>query len=149
MNDELLSCQTGVLINAIIFDLLDTEYSDKGMVFDLSFMTSFLNVVKYHVENGNFSEVIKDNIRKYLFQARAYEDADRDKRIDIVNEIIVTLNSQKEDNSLGFYRYELYKRRRNFRYAISLDEDALKKEIDILLAPAPSKETPAMKNTKP
>jgi len=132
MDNEFLGCQTTLLINAIIFNLEDEEYENKEDIFDLVFMRSFLNVVKYYVDNNSFSEKIKDNIRNYLFKAREYKDNNRDKRIDIINEIIITLNNQKEDNSLGFYRLELYKRRRDLKFAIKADNDTIKKEIDAI-----------------
>lgn len=132
MNNEFLECQTTLLIKAIIFNTEDDDYKNEEDIFDLIFMESFSNIVKFYVENNAFSEKIKDNIRNYLYKAREYKDNNRDKRIDIINEIIITLNSQKEDNSLGFYRFELYKRRRDLKLAIKSDNDTIKKEIDAI-----------------
>lgn len=93
-------------------------------------MYSLKNIVEYHTKNNDFSEPVKDNIRNFLYQAREYQDEHRKERIDIINEIIGLINTQEKDESLIYYRLQLYDRSNQFKYLFKATKAEIIKEID-------------------
>lgn len=118
------------LIYHIMFDFFEDNYLEDPKSFDLMIMKSLRNVVEYNTQENNLSESVKDNIRKFLLQAREYKDEYRKERINIINEIIGLLNTQEKDDSLIFYRMQLYDRTKVFRYLFQASKEEIIKEID-------------------
>ena len=100
----------------IMFDFDEEDYSEDTYLFGLVFIESLKNIVEYHVKNNDLSQEVRENIRKFLSQAREYKDENREKRIEFINDIIKMMNSQKEDGSLSFYRLQLFFRTNEFKY---------------------------------
>ena len=117
------------MIYTIIFNFVENDYEDKED-FDLIVVESLRNIVKYLTDEKYLSERVKNNIHNYLTRARYFEDENRSKRIELINEIIGFMNSQTEDESYIFYKLELFKRRKDFRYIIGYPIEDIIKEID-------------------
>lgn len=129
-NDDLLY-QTGKLIYTIIFNFYENDYRDDTNMFDLIIVESLKNILEYLTSQNFLSAEVKNNISNYLMQAREIQDDDRKRRVELINEIVGLMNSQKKDESLLFYRLELHKRRKDLGYIISTRSDLeVKNEID-------------------
>ena len=129
-NDDLLY-QTGKLIYTIIFNFYENDYSDDTNMFDLIIVESLKNIIEYLTSQNFLSDEVKNNISNYLMQAREIEDNDRKRRVELINEIVGLMNSQKKDESLLFYRLELHKRRKDLGYIITTRSDLeVKNEIE-------------------
>lgn len=129
-NDDLLY-QTGKLIYTIIFNFYENDYRDDINMFDLVIVESLKNIIEYLTSQNFLSTEVKNNISNYLMQAREIQDNDRKRRVELINEIVGLMNSQKKDESLLFYRLELHKRRKDLGYIISTRSDLeVKNEIE-------------------
>lgn len=117
------------LLYNVIFNLYENDYMDDPRMFHLTFIESLKNIIEYHIQNNDLSKEIKNNINKFLSQAREYKDEDREKRINIINDIIVMMNKQQIE-SLVFYRIELAKRRKDFKYIFKYPDELIKSQID-------------------
>ena len=118
------------LVYNIIFNFYEKNYNDEPELFDLIIIESLKNIVEYNTKENNLSESVKDNIRSFLLQAREYEDEHRKERINIINEIIGLLNTQEKDDSLIFYRMQLYDRTKDFKFLFQAPKSEIIKEID-------------------
>ena len=130
MNEDINIYRVRKLVYAIIFDFYDNDYKEEPGMFDLIILESLKNIVEAHVENGDLSNDVISNINNYLEQARDFKDENRSKRIEIINEIIITMNKQDYDNLLLFYRIQLMDRRKNFKYGINYSSDEIKAEMN-------------------
>lgn len=128
MNEDINVYKTRKLVYQIMFDFSDVDYKNDSDLFSLVILKSLQNIIEYYVENNYLSDSVITNINNYLLQARDYKDKNREKRIEIINSIIITMNSQKQDESFIFYRLELLKRRNDKMYMLCSD-DVVKKEI--------------------
>ena len=117
------------MIYTIIFNFVENDYEDAED-FDLLVVESLRNIVKQLTEDKFLSESVKNNIHNYLTRARYFQDENRFKRIELINEMIGYMNSQTEDESYIFYKLELFKRRRDFRYIIGYPIETINKEIN-------------------
>ena len=100
---------------SIIFDTKYNSYKNTNYIYDIEILNYLKGIVKTYVELGCFNSRIKTNIYKILVNGRKIMDENYEQRIQIINEIIGILNSQKEDNSIIYYRDELYDRRKNIK----------------------------------
>lgn len=130
MNEDINLYKVRKLIYQIMFDLNEQEYLEDTNLFDLVFIESLKNVVEYHVKNNYLSDSVKNNINEYLYQARNYNDENKIERINLINDVIKLMNSQEKDESLIFYRFELLKRRRDFKYVFKYTDEQIKNEIE-------------------
>jgi len=122
--------KTRKLVYNLIFNFHEDNHLEDPEIFDLIIMESLKNVVEDNTRENNFSESVKDNIKKFLMQAREYKDNHRKERINIINEIIGLLNTQEKDDSLIFYRMQLYDRTKIFGYLFQAPKEEIIKEID-------------------
>ena len=129
MYEDLITYRMRKVIYSVIFNFYENDYEDKED-FNLITVESLRNVVEYLTSENYLSESVKENIHNYLTRARFFEDENRAKRMELVNDTIGFLNTQKEDNSLIFYRLQLFDRRKEFRYLFKATNEEIKKEIE-------------------
>ena len=115
------------MLQALIFN--DGQYEFDSKMFDVDLLVEFKNLIKWYVDNNFLNDKIKNNINYFISQARDVKDENFTERIKIINEIIRLLNSQKIDDSIFFYRYQLLKRERNINYLTCSDEQ-IRGQID-------------------
>lgn len=130
MNEDLNSYKTIKLVHNIMFNFCENDYSEDPSIFNLLIIESFKNIVHEHLLLGNLSNDVKNNIYNFLRQAREYKDENSNKRYELVNEIIMLLNSNYEDKSEVFYRMELYKRTRDFKYVTKYTKEQINENIE-------------------
>lgn len=129
MYEDLVTYRMRKVIETIIFNFYENDYEDKED-FDLLTVESLRNVVEYLASQNYLSESVKDNINNYLMRARYFEDENRSKRIELINETIGFMNSQKGDDSLIFYRLQLFDRRKELKYLFNSTNEEIKEEIE-------------------
>lgn len=129
MYEDLVTYRMRKVIETIIFNFYENDYEDKED-FDLLTVESLRNVVEYYTSQNYLSEDVKNNIHNYLTRARYFEDENRSKRIALINDTIGFMNSQIKDDSLIFYRLQLYDRRRDFKYLFKATNEEIRKEIE-------------------
>lgn len=117
------------LVYEIMFNFYIDDYDEETYVYDLVFMESLRNVVRGHCEKNDLSKDVINNINKFLSYAREYKDENREKRIELINEIIVLMNRQEKDESLIFYRFQLYERTKKFEYLLKKSDREIIEEI--------------------
>lgn len=132
MNEPINNYRLRKLVYQIMFDFYDEDYSEETYLFDLVFIESLKNIVEYHAKNNDLSQEVRKNISKFLFQAREYNDENREKRIEFINETIQIMNQQKEDNSLAFYRLQLFYRTTEFKYLFQVSNLEVKNQIPLI-----------------
>lgn len=109
-------------------------------MFTIEFLHDFLFVINFYCEFGYIGGDLKSNVLNYVNKFRFMEipketEENFNKKIALINELIVNVNKQKSDNSLKFYRDEMYVKTHdiNFLYGdneyIHLCKDLLKEFI--------------------
>lgn len=127
MGEDINVYCTRKFIENIIFELNEIDYKKSINNFDLVILESLKNVVADYTEENYLSQKCINNVLNYLSQARSMHLGKQAN--DIINDVITLVNTQKEDNSIILYRYELYKRRKNFKYA-TCDSKIINDEIE-------------------
>ena len=120
------------LIYQIMFNFYEDNYDEDPSVYKLVVIESLKNIVEFHVNQNDLSDNVKNNINKFLQQARYYNDENRIKRIELINETIILLNSQEKDDSLMFYRLQLYSRTKDFKYLFKTSDAEIKNKIEYI-----------------
>ena len=129
MYEDLETYRMRKVIYSVIFNFYENDYEDKED-FDLITVESLRNVVEYLTSENYLSESVKENIQSYLMRARYFEDENRSKRIELINDTIGFMNRQTIDGSLIFYRLQLFDRRKEFKYLFKATNEEIKKEIE-------------------
>ena len=129
MNEQLATYYTYKMALSIPFDMKESDFEYNNIYFNLLVMDYLKLIVETFTKENLISKKVEDNIKNYLLQARDYQDKNRKERIDIINDILSSLNSQENDNSLGLYIYELMKRRNSKKYLFKPISE-IKSEID-------------------
>lgn len=118
------------LIYTIIFANSNIDYKNQPELFNISIVKSLKNVIKSLTKEKYLSKKVKENIYKYVMEAREFNDEHKEERYNELNEIVKLVNGQKEDLSYIFYTYELYKRINDKKYLSkcieNLDADQIK-----------------------
>lgn len=118
------------LIDQIIFDFYEENYEEQPDIFNLNILKSLEIIVKYYTSQNDLSKSVIENVYKFLTVAREYNDENKNERIEIINNIIRLMNGQKRDESLTFYRIQLYNRTKEFRYLFKASNAEIINEID-------------------
>lgn len=129
MYEDLETYRMRKIIYSIIFNFYENDYDSKDD-FDLIVVESLRNIVEYLSSECYLSDSVKGNIQNYLMRARYFEDENKFKRIELINDAIGFMNSQQEDKSLVFYRLQLFDRRKDFKYVFKATNEEIKKEIE-------------------
>ncbi|MBQ2946439.1 MAG: hypothetical protein IJE04_01120 [Bacilli bacterium] len=122
--------QTRKLIYQIMFDFYENNYEEEPNMFSLNILKSLEVIVEYHTSQNDLSRNVIDNIGKFLMAAREYKDENRNERIEIINNIIRLMNNQEKDQSLVFYRIQLYSRTKEFRYLFQASDAEIISQIN-------------------
>lgn len=122
--------KTRKLIYQIMFDFYNKDYEEDPRMFDLNILKSLEVIVEYHTSQNDLSKTVMDNISNFLVAAREYQDENRNARIEIINNIIRFMNGQEKDDSLIFYRMQLYTRTKDSKYLFKASDAEIIKEID-------------------
>lgn len=120
------------LINSIIFDLSTKNYNEVPNLFNIIIINKLKEMIEFYTEHNYLSRQVIINIQDYLMAARLYKDKNIEERHKVINEIITLLNKQTTDNSLIFYRIELYQRTNDYRYLTKATNEEIKNEIDLV-----------------
>lgn len=128
MYEDITTYRLRKMIYSIIFNFFENDYEDAEE-FDLLVVESLRNIVEHLTSENYLSESVKNNIYNYLIRAREFKDDKRTKRIELINDTIGFMNGQQKDDSLVFYRLELFKRRRDYKYIIGYSNEEVIKEI--------------------
>lgn len=94
---------------------------------DIPFLDCVLRYIEINAEN--FSYDLKQEILKKLSDLRFINDEDRIERIEIINEIIRTLNVAEEDEEHCFYIFQLYNR---FNDEIFLKSEVTNNNVELV-----------------
>ena len=106
------------LCQLILADVNSEElvmYNPSISSFD--FLSLFLIFISAFSTEESLSPYMKKNALNYLNIVRFSDNIDSD-RINLINMIIRTINSQNGHNYIDYYRQELYKRTNNLQYLI-------------------------------
>ena len=128
MKDKYIGYRTIKVGLYIMFNETNNDYSEKQYWFRPCIIECLREAVRTFVEKNLLSEDTKNNIYNYLYQAREVYDEKREERIKLVNEIIKIMNQSTIDNSISYYKYELYKRQDN-KKCLSYSEEKVESEI--------------------
>ncbi len=136
------------LINSVIFNVKQELYSRKNnkFLYGLNSLKCLKNIMHYYADNNLLTDLIVKNVYDYLSEAREFKDEHYDERVNIINDIIVLLNSCdiKDDNKI--YHEEYVKRGSIdsviYKYS-SYDEESIADSIafDCLVLISHSKQT--------
>lgn len=132
MNKDIHSYIFDKIAYYIIFNFDNKDYNKKRYLFDIKLMNYLKEKIEFHVSKNDFSNSVRENILDYLNQARFIEDEFKLERIEIINDIIRTLNTQQKDYSSIFYSLELFKRTRQLRYLLKFNLEFSEEEMDII-----------------
>jgi len=89
----------------------DALAQNAEILMSLNELYVFYEFVKFRVENGMISQFCKENIINICSIIRELSvDELRNERIDLINKIIICLNTQKEDNIRRYYATEYVQR---------------------------------------
>lgn len=130
MIEEINIYKTRKLIHQVMFNFYDNDYTDDVRMFGLNFIKSLRNVVEVFVRNNDLSKDVRNNIFNFLAQARNYKDEDFNERIDLINETIRILNSQEKDESLMFYKFQLFDRTGDLNFFFKATEEEVLSLVD-------------------
>ena len=97
-------------IYLIIFGGTEGEYKDQEWITSLNILSSIRTVLEELIKHNYLSDSIKERLFKILSISRSIKTDNYEQRVDIINDIVRQINSQKEDNSEEFYYYETQKR---------------------------------------
>lgn len=128
MYEDMPTYRLRKMIYTMIFDSSDKDYEINDE-FNLIIIESLRNIIEYFTSKNLLSDSVKNNVYNYLSRAREFKDNNRTKRIELINDIIGIMNRQEKDNSIIFYRVELFKRRNNNKYLMDYSNEEIKKEI--------------------
>lgn len=113
---EKIEYTQGELYNLIYFNVLckaiihgDVNYYENLYLKNLTdneILSSFGEYIKEIGRNSFISPEVKENIINICAKLRNINDENRKERISIINDIVLSVNSQVEDKSLDFYADE-------------------------------------------
>lgn len=99
------------LIQSIIYNIDKDDKSDLDCYFqNVSFLEDFKATILAAYKNNSIDEDVKFSLFNKMMYIRDINDENRDKRINIINEIIYTLNSFSQNRTSNFYFTEYWKR---------------------------------------
>lgn len=117
------------LLIGLLFDNIYDSYKNLDWIYDIDVLEVLRSLIIEFVDHNCFAPHIKDNIYDILTEGRNKKDENYEKRIELINEIIMILNNQKEDLSVNFYLGELVSRRKNIKEIKKYTLDDLSEEI--------------------
>jgi len=117
------------LLVSLMFDNEKQSYKEVLWVYDISVLRVFKQIVSEFVKHNFLEMHIKDNIYSFLMYGRNIKDKFNEEKINIINEITIILNCQKEDKSLNFYIEQLLDRRENLNQLKKLCLNDILQEI--------------------
>lgn len=130
-DNEKLTYYEKKMIDCIIFRSKNAKFEGMDIVFNIPNLKKLKILVEYYTSLNALDEDAKTNIYQLLFDGRSIKDDNYEERIDLINEIIILINSQKEDNSINFYRSLLYDRFQDKKILSFSDEYMTMKKEEI------------------
>ncbi|MDO4962476.1 MAG: hypothetical protein Q4E75_00005 [bacterium] len=123
------------MIDSIIFRSENSKFEGLDIVFNIKNLEKLKLLINYYTSLNALDYDAKENINQLLIEGRNIKDDDYEERIDLINEIIILINSQKEDDSINFYRDLLYDRFQSKKILSFSDEyiESKKEEIRYLM----------------
>lgn len=120
-------------IESIIFDINDKNIYDND-IYNIKFLKLVKETIDIYARMGYINAECKEKIFRFLMPAREIKDKYRNERFEIVNDIIRILNCISKDESINFYRVEIFKRtgEKDFLNANKLYDEEIELEIDRL-----------------
>ena len=97
-------------IYSIIFGGTKGEYKDQVWITSMNILSSIRTVLKELTKYNYLSMDTKERLYNILSASRDIKTDDYEQRIELINDIVRQINSQKEDNSDEFYYNEMQKR---------------------------------------
>ena len=97
-------------IYLIIFGGIEGEYKDQEWITSINILQSIKVVVEELVRHCYLSLDTKERIYNILSISRSIKSDNYEERLELINNIIKTVNSQRRDNSEIFYNFEMMKR---------------------------------------
>ena len=97
-------------IYSLIFGNLLEKYEDQEWITNINTLTSIKIVLEEFVKHNHLSYDIKEKLYDILSASRSVRTDNYEERAYLINEIIMLINSQRQDESEKFYRYEASKR---------------------------------------
>lgn len=111
---------------SIIFNTDDNSYLRKAkLVFDIRVLDGLKRIIEVYTKESYFNYEIKNNIHKFLVNARFFKDDESKERVDLVNDMTTYLNQQLDDKSEIFYRDQLYRRTRETKYLFKYSKEQI------------------------
>lgn len=130
MNNNITNYMIKKIVESIMFDLNFKDYNEAPNLFDITIMYGLKDLVKFYTHNNCLSKEVISNVQKYLMEARLFKDENREHRNNIINDIITLLNTQKKDESILFYRIELYQRTNDYKFLTKYSDELIKSNIN-------------------
>lgn len=124
MNEEVKKYKDDKHIIAVMLNPFLIQNDSRFFCIDA--LKTFKDMIDEFTQHGAIVSGVKEGLFKFLSNAREVNDSDREKRIEIINDIITLLNRQIENPYLDFYRLELVKRKRNLKYITQSNDDIYK-----------------------
>lgn len=117
-------------ILSMIFIIDTMEITDE--FYEIGLLENMRVVLTILSKEESVSNKLKENMFKFLSNGRDIRDENREKRLEIINNMITVLNKSKEDEELTFYREELVKRSGDIKYRAKYDNDIIRDQMDLV-----------------
>ena len=87
----------------IMFDNTRESYKETDWIYDIDVLKNFKELIEVFGKQGCIRPQIKNNIYNILIDGRQIEDENYKQRIELINEIIIILNTLPEQDYMKFY----------------------------------------------
>lgn len=120
--------------SSIVFNTDKKINSVVDWFYDVDVLMYLEAYVELFCKHGFFNQIVKSNVYEFLFKAREIKDKDYEKRIEIINNIIINLNSSKLDKFkyINFYRNQLAVRRNDKKFLNNYSDEYIESIIDLV-----------------
>lgn len=117
---------------AILYYPKEDIQSDIPWLYDINTLKILNTITKLYAERCRLSKRIKDNMYEIVIEGREVKDEDYVERCNLLNEIVISLNTQPDDEHIMFYRETLFRRTDDKDALFKLNDyqiDALERSI--------------------
>lgn len=116
----------------IMFDNTKESYKETEWIYDIDVLKSFKEVIEVLGSCGCIRTHIKNNIYNILIDGRSIIDENYKQRIEIINEIIIMLNSLPEQDYIKFYCGQLCFRVQDSKQLKKLTVEEIENNIPLI-----------------
>ena len=103
----------------LIFDNIKEKNQNQEWINDIQTLTSLKQVLSEFIKYNHMSLEIKEKLFDVISCSRNLKTDNYEQKVEILNDIIRLINSQRKDNSDEFYRGEACRRYGTTKYSLS------------------------------